>query len=587
MLTRRQTRNSIIATLTLFFAATQFAHAGRKLYVIVAADKDDASIGRYCSTDAGNIGQLFSLNIHRDEIHLIDVPASQLTTAGIRSVIRNSGIGAEDAVLFYYSGHGHYARDGKQYFVVGGRQIGRESITTELQSRGAGLTVLISDACFNFNDVPPPGGVTSRQVMLGPTQPLFRKLFFETNGFINLSSCQKDEKAATHPDSSQGSVFTKALVDVLNLKRSMAGVTWQSIINEVGQETSRQFQLQHPDGVTMETSDDFINQRSQTVAKLAMNTFAHDPGTGIAETPGTPDSTPGPSTPVESTDLQIRIDPYSGRTNETLVTYKYYPETGRTITQRGRPQFKGIASVVKASDDTEYWRWPQVKDPDIVNGDPTYVQKISRRPDGAPPSGTPHPTPTPRPGTKQIASAKFGLTVANKAGRGVVIRKVTPGGPATKCLGTDGQTWRLEAGDSITRINGRDINNVNQFASAMRTASGTMSVQVQGHDGSWHQMTVTLAGGTPDPGPMPGKGPRFGVTVSTLAGMGVVITSVVPSSPATKCSHKGTIYRLEVGDLITKVNGQRITSEASFARAVRGSGRVMRFRVKDQFRRER
>ena len=110
-----------------------------------------------------------------------------------------------------------------------------------------------------------------------------------------------------------------------------------------------------------------------------------------------------------------------------------------------------------------------------------------------------------------------------------------------------------------------------------------MSVQVQGHDGSWHQMTVTLAGGTPqpDPGPMPGKGPRFGVTVSTLAGMGVVITSVVPSSPATKCSHKGTIYRLEVGDLITKVNGQRITSEASFARAVRGSGRVMRFRVKD------
>ncbi len=583
MSSQLRARNTVLTTIALLLAITQTAHAGRKLHVIVAADANDPTIGRYCDTDARAIKTLFATSVYMDELNIVDIPVSQLNSAGVQTAIRNAGIRPKDAVLFYYTGHGNYARDGKHYMVANNKWISRAVVVSALRERGAGLAVLMTDACFNFNDVPAPGGSTFPTKRLLNTAPLFRKLFFETNGFIDLSSCQRDEKAATHPDPSLGSVFTKAFVDTMNLKQAMSTVTWQAIVDDVSQETSRQFQLQHPDGETIETgTGNFINQRSQTVAKLVFNISPHAPVPDASKVPGLPQPTPGAdSAPIKTVDLQFQIDPYSGRTHETRTTIIYDPSTGRTTTRPGRREFKGIASVVKASDNTEYWRWPQVRDPDIVVGDPTYVQKRNRVPE----SGAPKPRPMEPPsnGARQISSPRLGLSVSNHSGQGVLIRKVTAGGPTTKCVGTDGRIWRLEAGDAITKINSRSIANVNEFATAARTSPQLMGILVVGHDGESHQMTVTLKTATPPkpPAPVPGKGPRFGVTVSTQAGTGIIVTSVVPGSPATKCAFQGQVYRLEVGDVITRVNGKKVKTEAAFASAVLASGRVMTFRVRD------
>ncbi|MFK7821737.1 MAG: PDZ domain-containing protein, partial [Planctomycetaceae bacterium] len=124
------------------------------------------------------------------------------------------------------------------------------------------------------------------------------------------------------------------------------------------------------------------------------------------------------------------------------------------------------------------------------------------------------------------------------------------------------------------------------FTRAVRNSPSMMALLVEGKDGSHHHMTATLnvGGGSPGgpmPLPPPAKGPRLGITVSTLPGMGIVVTSVVPNSPATRCRFNGKKYQLEAGDLITKVNGRKITSEASFANAIRNSGKAMTLRVKD------
>ena len=570
MLSSRKIQTLLIATIAVV-ACLQTAEAGRKLHVVIAADVSDASIGRYCQTDANKVRLLFQNNVHNGEVEIHEVATANVNQAGITRTLQNAGVRPEDAVVFYYSGHGNYARDGQHYMVVGGNWTSRSSVIASLKSRGAGLAVLITDSCFNFNDVTPPQQTVRAEMRKSATAPLFRKLFFETNGFIDINSCQRDEKAATHADYSLGSVFTKAFVDSLGAKSTMATETWQSIVNDVSQETSRQFGLLHPDGETLETGDgNFVNQRSQTVAKLAMNVFAHDPGPGTG--PG-----PAGNMPIESYEFEFNINPRTGRTTEQRTKYVFYPNTGETRTFPGPMKSLGKASLVKASDSTRYWRWPRVQNPDVVNMEPVYVQAI------LPDSGS-----TPgddRPPAGMITNARLGVMVKNHSGSGVMIRRVDVGSPATRCLGSDGNTWRLEAGDRITQINGQQIRNTRDFTRTVRNSPSMMAIVVQGKDGSRHQMTATLNADTgppvPTPVPTPGKGPRLGITVSTMPGMGVVVTSVVPGTPATRCRYNGKTYQLEAGDLITRVNGMKITSEASFARAVRSSGRSMSLRVKD------
>lgn len=576
MLSQHKTRRLLLLACIAAGSFGQPALAGRKLHVVIAADKNDPSIGKYCQTDGQNVSTLFSQNVHVDEVKIHHVPTSGLNEAGINATLQGAMIRPEDAVVFYYSGHGNYARDGQYYLVAGGNWTSRSAVTVALQSRGAGLVVLITDACFNFTDVDPPKKSKSYEARMAATAPLFRKLFFETNGFVDLNSCQRDEKAATHADHTLGSVFTKAFVDTLKNKSHIATATWQSIVNEISQETASQFAVLHPDGETLETgTGDFVNQRSQTVAKLAMNVFSHDPGPGA----GGPGPGPGPDAdlPTESSEFQIDIDARTGRTTETVITYKCFPATGQTQTLRGPTKSLGKASLIRASDNTPYWRWPRKKNPDVIFGDPTYVQAILSGGGDGMPGGNPG-------GPKTIANKRFGLTVSNHSGNGVMIRRVVQNGPATQCRGTDGRIWRLEAGDAITQINGQPITTVNRFANAIRVSPKLVSFTVVGRDGVLHSMTTTLDGnGNPGgpPMPNPGKGPRFGVVVAEVPGMGLVITRVVPDSPATRCFFGGQKYRLEAGDRITRVNGQKITSEASFAKAIRSSGRKMSIRVSD------
>ena len=578
MLSQTKARCFVIAVGLAFIVGGQTARAARKLHVVIAADENDASIGKYCQTDRTNIESLFLSNVDPASLRTHVVPASSLTQTGLPQFIQGLSVGPEDAVVFYYSGHGNYARDGQHYLVVAGQWISRSAVTSTLQSLSAGLTVMMTDACFNFHDVVPPQRAIGVRRQIPVTSPLFRKLFFEANGFIDLNSCQRDEKAATHAEYGLGSVFTKALNDTMKAKSSMGDATWQSIINDIAAETATQFALLHPDGETIETGDgNFLNQRSQTVARLALNVVPHNPGPAPGPTPGIP------PLPSESNERQVTIDARSGQTTEQVITYKYFPDTGRTQTLLGPLKSLGKASLVRATDNTPYWRWPRVQTPDRISGELTYVQAIL--PDRGPGS---EDKPKPPPGTRTLAVKRLGILAANGAG-GVQIRNVDAGGPATKCQDTGGRIWRLEAGDRISILNGMAVTDANQLRRAIRTSPALASITVIGVDGARHALTTKLnpvgSGTTPTPIPppdaKPGKGPRFGVVVAAATGMGVVITRVVPGSPATRCYLDGQKYRLEAGDQITHVNGRKITSEASFANAIRSSPKKMRIRVSD------
>ena len=94
------------------------------------------------------------------------------------------------------------------------------------------------------------------------------------------------------------------------------------------------------------------------------------------------------------------------------------------------------------------------------------------------------------------------------------------------------------------------------------------------------RISIEDGGGGTTPPPL-SDGPRFGVRVVRAGSRGVLITEVMPNSPATNINVTGIqgSVALESGDRIISINGRPINSEADYARAVDNSGQMMRFEV--------
>jgi serine protease Do len=157
--------------------------------------------------------------------------------------------------------------------------------------------------------------------------------------------------------------------------------------------------------------------------------------------------------------------------------------------------------------------------------------------------------------------------------RGVLVRSITPGGPADKA--------GLKAGDVILKLNGKDVNddNVlrNQIAAAGPGASVTLTIW---RDGKEQDIQATLTELTADNARAGGgqggsaeTGGRLGITVATLtpeiAGQigvprntqGVVVQEVDADGPAAQAG-------IEAGDVITQVNRQPVRSPADMRSAL-------------------
>jgi len=167
--------------------------------------------------------------------------------------------------------------------------------------------------------------------------------------------------------------------------------------------------------------------------------------------------------------------------------------------------------------------------------------------------------------------ARFGV----KAGQGVLVSDVVPGGPAAGS--------GVKAGDVITAVDGRAVGSTNelQLAIMYRSVGETVTLTLV-RDGKELAVPVVLGerpeevGAAPSPAqPQTGQ-EKFGLTVSAITPdlasryrlsttTGVVVTRVAPGSRAYWAG-------IEPGDVIVAVNRQPVESVADWNRLVAGIG---------------
>ena len=228
-----------------------------KVHLILAADFSTTdNVGSVVQSDAYNLRELIENNVARDRLNIIDMKdqrrGDQLTKEDMLRAIRDLTVNSDDAVFFFYSGHGAYDAVADQYFALASKEpVFRSEILTTMESKHVRLAILISDCCYEQSDVPthlrPPQPRGGRAEVKGYRQ-LFEKLFFEAQGVVDITASEKGTYGFIYPKESReengvskGSVFTWNLCKVLNTE-TFASKNWEDTYKLVRDETNKDYQ---------------------------------------------------------------------------------------------------------------------------------------------------------------------------------------------------------------------------------------------------------------------------------------------------------------------------------------------------------
>lgn len=227
----------ITATL-LLGVATAFGGLGtggtveaQTVYVITAFDASDAKQWRAFQNDANSFQEIWGLHIDNysetstkkfalyntyesawrgPELYRFDIMSDEAPKMGDRFFermlegIRKCPVESDDALVVFGAGHGAFKNGEHCLAAENGSLIERSRLLDAMKSRGARLTVLITDCCSDYRETTefqnrkefPP----SAQTLYGSAgiTPLFDNLFFQSRGVVDVCAAIEGSKAFTY-----------------------------------------------------------------------------------------------------------------------------------------------------------------------------------------------------------------------------------------------------------------------------------------------------------------------------------------------------------------------------------------------------
>lgn len=201
-----------------------------RIHLVVVADTNDDVIGKSVAADLKNITSMFADQVPKHQLRTTSLTRKEVRRSTILNTISALRINPElDTVVFYFCGHGVYDPNSKQHLFVGqgqGDVFLRSEIQAAIQQLQPRLTVLIGDTCSVFlqsksTGIPPAVKRSTR---------LFRALFFEPVGLVDINSTEPDEVARGNFD---GGYFTHELCSYLNAKQAER-LSWETVLKDVG-----------------------------------------------------------------------------------------------------------------------------------------------------------------------------------------------------------------------------------------------------------------------------------------------------------------------------------------------------------------
>jgi hypothetical protein len=187
----------------------------KRLRALLVIDTQ-SNLGDSVVKDRETMRRLLTSNIPTDRLELTILQGRDATPARILDYYRNLQTGPDEALLFYYAGHGAFnnfnGQAGNHYLTMDAGSLERHILLRAMQAKRAGLIVLLTDCCSDvvklqgFADVTTSEGGTAQARQL---QHLTRCLFFQHRGIVDITAAWIGSSA--YGDTQVGGFFTASL----------------------------------------------------------------------------------------------------------------------------------------------------------------------------------------------------------------------------------------------------------------------------------------------------------------------------------------------------------------------------------------
>jgi Caspase domain len=218
----------------------------QKIHAILAADTSDGSIGAGITENVKNI-RAFLRVVHTLtdlDVSTSEVSGDQFDCNSIVDAMAAVNPTPNDAVVFYYSGHGFRQNSTQsqfpEFYCIRSRQdkqIDMSMVVKELQSKQPRFVLAIADTC-NVEVPPPPAAAGAAPVSDQVRKAALLHLFVDYSGTLMMSGAVPGEFSwYMTSGSGLGGFFTNQLLRAINSKINDEGpkVRWEDIAADATQ----------------------------------------------------------------------------------------------------------------------------------------------------------------------------------------------------------------------------------------------------------------------------------------------------------------------------------------------------------------
>jgi hypothetical protein len=181
----------------------------RKVHALLVVDTL-SDLGESVKIDGERVDHLLSNNLPRDRVEIRVLTGKDVKADAILAYYRDLKVGPDDALFFYYAGHG--ATDPRKgHFLalqeLNARPLLRADLRRAMQEHQPGLIVLLTDCCSTVYKLPGKSRrVYEDEGAARTMQPVLRCLLYQSRGVVDITASTGN---ASFGDDHDGGIFTR------------------------------------------------------------------------------------------------------------------------------------------------------------------------------------------------------------------------------------------------------------------------------------------------------------------------------------------------------------------------------------------
>ena len=241
-----------------------------------------SDLGESVKVDGERIDHLLSNKLPRDRAEILVLTGKDVNANAILSHFRSLKVGRDDALFFYYAGHG--ATDPQKGHFLALQELGtkpllRADLRRAMQELQPGLIVIVTDCCSTRFPLP---GKTRRILPdkgnAASIDPVLRCLLYQSRGVVDITAASGD---ASFGDDHEGGIFTASFAKLV--EDGIAGsdankdgfVSWPEFFSRLQTQTQGVFVTwaQH-----QRARGEDVDQTSQKPMAFSLGTGGDAPG---------------------------------------------------------------------------------------------------------------------------------------------------------------------------------------------------------------------------------------------------------------------------------------------------------------------